>query len=95
MMLESGIQNKIIKHLRSRGAIVNKTISMSKSGWPDIVGCYKGRFIGIEVKRPGKKPTPLQEFKLAELAAAGAYVGAATSVAEARALLDSLDKALS
>ena len=80
--------------LKAKGAICNKTIGMSKAGWPDLICCFKGRFVGLEVKKPGQKATKLQEFKLAELKTAGAYVGAATSVDEARALLDSLDKAL-
>lgn len=89
-MKESAIQTKIIKYLESQGAVVNKTIGMSKAGWPDIVGVYKGRFIGVEVKRPGKKPTPLQEFKLEELAKAGALVGVATSVDDAQKLMSGL-----
>lgn len=27
------------------------------AGLPDILGCHKGRFIGIEVKAPGKEDT--------------------------------------
>ena len=30
------------------------------SGVPDIVGCYKGRFFGIECKAGDNKPTALQ-----------------------------------
>lgn len=30
------------------------------SGVPDIVGCYHGRFFGIECKAGKNKPTPLQ-----------------------------------
>ena len=88
---EQAIQNKIIKYLLLLGAVVNKTIGMSKAGWPDIIGVYKGRFIGLEVKRPGQKATKLQEFKLAELKAAGAYVCVATSVSDAQTLLEKID----
>lgn len=93
-MKESAIQNKIIKYLESRGAVVNKTIGMSKAGWPDIIGSYKGRFIGLEVKRPGQKPTPLQEFKLNELESTGAYVCVAFSVDDAQSLIDAIDTRL-
>jgi hypothetical protein len=27
---------------------------------PDLIGCLRGRFFAIEVKRPGEQPTPLQ-----------------------------------
>lgn len=94
-MKESAIQNKIMKALLLKGAVVNKTIGMSKAGWPDIIGVYKGYFIGVEVKRPGQKATMLQEFKLNELQSAGAYVCVATSVNEALALLDAVDIQLS
>lgn len=90
-MKESAIQTKIMTYLKSVGAICNKTIGMSKAGWPDIICCYKSRFLGIEVKRPGGKPTKLQEFKLNELKSAGAYVGVATSVSEAQTLVIQVD----
>jgi VRR-NUC domain. len=30
-------------------------------GVPDIIGCYRGRFISIEAKMPGEQPTALQK----------------------------------
>ena len=30
------------------------------SGVPDIICCYKGRFLGLEAKLPGGRLTPLQ-----------------------------------
>ena len=36
----------------------------SVGGVPDIIGCYKGKFVGMECKAPGKLPTALQlKFK--------------------------------
>ena len=49
------------------------------AGEPDIDACVKGRSVQIEVKRPGEKPTPLQERRLAEWQAAGAITMVATS----------------
>ena len=89
-MKESAIQSKILKWLESIGAVCNKTIGMSKAGWPDIICCFKGRFIGVEVKRPGLKPTPLQEYKINELNEAGGIAGAATSVEETKELIKEL-----
>lgn len=37
----------------------------------DDLVCIKGRFIGIEYKAPGKKPTPRQEQTMAAIKAAG------------------------
>lgn len=38
-----------------------------KSGVPDIVGCYKGRFFGIECKAGKGKVTALQQKNLDEI----------------------------
>ena len=38
-----------------------------KSGVPDIVGCYKGFFFGIECKAGNNKITALQEKNLKEI----------------------------
>ena len=32
----------------------------AKAGVSDILACIKGRFVAIEVKRPGNKPTAVQ-----------------------------------
>ena len=38
-----------------------------KSGVPDIVGCYEGKFFGIECKAGANKPTVLQEKNLRDI----------------------------
>jgi Holliday junction resolvase len=42
-----------------------------KSGVPDIIGCWIGLLFAIEVKRPGKEPTPVQRKRMAEITEAG------------------------
>ena len=37
------------------------------SGVPDIIACYQGRFIGIECKANGNKPTDLQQKNLTDI----------------------------
>lgn len=68
-MSEQSIQNKMIKKLESKGAYVVKVISASKKGVPDIIACYKGKFLGIEVKRPETRNnvSPLQQFNLSKI----------------------------
>ena len=55
-MREKNIENKIKSYLKSKGAYYVKYFgnSFSQVGVPDILACYKGRFIGIEVKAPTK-----------------------------------------
>jgi len=79
-----------MKWLESEGVLAYKTIALSKAGLPDIMGVYNGQHIHLEIKRPGQKPTKLQEFKLSQLSAAGSLGGVATSVGEAKLLLKDL-----
>tara|TARA_R100000935_G_scaffold41035_1_gene62569 strand:- start:787 stop:1014 length:228 start_codon:yes stop_codon:yes gene_type:complete len=37
------------------------------SGVPDIIACYQGKFIGIECKANGNKPTALQQKNLQDI----------------------------
>ena len=48
------------------------------NGVPDIVGCYRGRFVAIEIKRPGQRPTALQRHRLDQIASAGGVAVVAT-----------------
>ena len=43
------------------------------SGVPDIIASYRGKFIGIECKANGNKPTALQNRNLSEIRKAGGY----------------------
>lgn len=49
------------------------------SGVPDIIACINGTCWGIEVKRPGKGPTRLQEVMLTQLNASGACTAVGTA----------------
>jgi hypothetical protein len=40
----------------------------------DTLLCYRGRFIAVEAKAPGKQPTPRQRFTTREIRAAGGKV---------------------
>jgi len=67
---ESAIQSKILKALREHGGWWVKYHPgprYGQPGVPDIIGCYYGRFVGLEVKRPGQKPTKLQEVTHEEI----------------------------
>lgn len=60
--------------------------ALGESGHPDIDGCSGGRSIKIEMKRPGKKPTPIQMARLRQWREAGAIVGWATSASQVQQL---------
>ena len=85
-MLEKEIVNAIKKALTKKGAWVVKTHgSLHIAGLPDLIVCYEGRFIGIEVKRPEtlNTVTPRQQAVLDRINAAGGTAFVATSVEEA------------
>ena len=52
------------------------------SGIPDIIACWEGKFISIEVKRQGKEPTEIQWNRMHEITAHGgiAFWGTAAKV---------------
>lgn len=62
--IEQHIQTSIMRYIKSIGGLPIKQNQIgiyAQAGVPDIIACIKGRFVAIEVKRPGKKPEPIQE----------------------------------
>jgi hypothetical protein len=72
---EGKVKQKIKAFLVSVGAwyCMPATGGFGKSGVPDFLVCWKGKFIGIEAKAPGKagNTTTLQNQQLAEIRTAG------------------------
>ena len=72
---EKKVKRKVVEVLKQFGAYYFYPVTggFGASGVPDIVGCYKGRFLGIEVKADMKKnkPTALQQKNLREIDAQG------------------------
>lgn len=71
-------------YLESIGAYIVKptTMGFGKSGVPDRIFCYRGRFGSVEVKREGKQPTKLQWERINDIATANgsAFWGTAKNV---------------
>lgn len=63
---ERRIKSKVVDQLKQLGAYYFYPVTggFGSSGVPDIVGCYRGRFFGIECKANGNKPTELQKMNL-------------------------------
>ena len=66
---EKKVKDKVKKILKDNGVYFFSPVTggYGSSGVPDIVGCYKGRFVGIETKAGSGKPTALQDKNLAEI----------------------------
>ena len=59
---ESKVKKRVKKILDDIGAYHFSPMAtgFGRSGVPDIIACYKGKFIGIECKSGDNKPTLLQ-----------------------------------
>ena len=55
-----------------------------KKGVPDIIGCFKGKFFGIELKAPGKLATDWQVKQLQDIYRAGGESHVACDVAKVK-----------
>lgn len=91
-MSEQTIQSNIIKFLEGKDAYVVKVVSASKKGVPDLLACYKGLFIGIEVKTPKTKSNTsmLQKYNLDCIRECGGISMVACSVSEVEDVINTL-----
>jgi hypothetical protein len=95
MQPERKLVSKIQAYLEAQGARsfkIHGDDSYQEAGIPDLLVCWRGRFIGLEVKLPGNTPSPLQEKVLREISRAGGIAEVVTSVEQVRNLLAKLEK---
>lgn len=95
MKKESGIQSDCLDYLRGNKKKQVKGIGgwwlnfhggdpYMPRGLPDIIGCYRGRFVAFEVKRPGEAPRKIQGKVMRTLKAAGALTAVVYSVEDVK-----------
>lgn len=95
MKKERDIQKEILKILKEYGGWwlnFHGGDPYMPRGIPDIIGCYKGRFVALEVKRPGEKPRAIQRKTLKTLEAAGARTAVVYSVDDVKKVIDEIGK---
>ena len=73
MTPEKKVKMKVVEILKGFGVyyFYASTGGYGASGVPDIICCYKSRFIGIECKAGKGKTTALQEKNIAQIIAQG------------------------
>lgn len=95
-MTEAQLQRQLAQALRDRGAWAVKVHgnSFQSKGTPDILCCYRGKFIAIEVKRAGKvhTVTKLQRHQLDGITDAGGIALVVTDWPQLKGILDYLDR---
>jgi hypothetical protein len=92
MTPEKKVKEKVKKLLAEHGAyyFMPATGGYGKSGVPDLVACIDGRFVGIECKANGGKPTALQDKNLMDIIGKGgiSILVDETGIGSLKALLD-------
>lgn len=89
MTPEGAVKNAVKRYLKARGVWFFCPVSngMGVHGIPDFICCWRGRFLGIECKAPGKRrnTSAMQDHQIMAIHKAG---GAAVVVDDA----DQLDE---
>ena len=69
MTPEAKVKKVVVNQLRNLGAYYFYPVTggYGRSGVPDIVGCYQGKFFGIECKAGKNTPTRLQQINLDDI----------------------------
>jgi Holliday junction resolvase len=72
---EAKVKRVVVAQLKELGAYYFYPVTggYGRSGVPDIVGCYRGRFFAFECKAGANKPTALQQKNLDEITATGGF----------------------
>lgn len=94
-MNEKAIVKKIVAAIKRRGAYVIKTHgSPALAGVPDLLVCYKGFFVALEVKTPKTQNnlSPRQRHSIAMISEAGGVAAVVWTVDQATQLLDYIDR---
>jgi hypothetical protein len=88
---EGKLVESIKAYLRGRGAFVFKVHagedSFQEVGLPDLIVCWRGHFLGLEVKLPGQKPSPRQRHILRQISEAQGIAAVVHSVEEVEKIL--------
>ena len=92
-MGESAIQKKIRLEIERRGGFVLKQQASiySTNGAPDLVCCYRGKFLAIEVKQPGEEPRKIQLHRQKQIRKSGGICEVCDCVEDVIVLLDHED----
>lgn len=88
MKSEKSIEAAVTKYAKAQGCLCYKFVSPSNRGVPDriIIG-PTGKVLFLELKAPGKVPTPLQAHTLQQMFDKGAAAHWADSLDNAKVLI--------
>ena len=94
-MLERDIVTAIKRYLLTLGDAVffwkEHGSVYGTNGVPDIICCYKGRFLGLECKLPGGRLTKLQKRTIEKINRAGGVACRVESVEDVKRVIERVD----
>lgn len=90
-VLEKDIEKKIVAYAKSKGCLCYKFTSPAQRAVPDRIIVTPHGVVGfLEVKRPGNKPTPLQNREMDKLIRQECFVEWHDTVEGAKEFIDDL-----
>ena len=94
MKSEAQAQAEILNDLRQLGPTcwVIKAAVCNERGVPDILCCYRGRFVGLEVKTAKGRISGPQRVQNERIGAAGGRAVVVRSIADVRVVLKHIDR---
>ena len=90
-MIEQDLVNQIKKYLQTKKDIFfwkEHGGQYGTAGIPDIIVCYKGKFIAFECKKPGGKPTILQKITINKIIKAKGIAVVVYSLDEVKEIIE-------
>ena len=92
-MKEGTLVKEIRTYMEDKGAYMENIWGggYQAAGIPDLIGCYKGTFVGIEVKLDYNKPSKLQEVKLQMINNAGGEGIVAYGIDDVEKMIERID----
>ena len=90
--MASKLQTRTLKYLKTLkpDCWAIKVMSANERGVPDILCCYKGRFIGIEIKEPKERVAGNQHEQHIRIAAAGGVAIVARDLETVKMMMEGL-----
>jgi Holliday junction resolvase len=91
---EKNVEDAIKAYLVRKGAFTIKVFAneMQGKGLPDLIVCYKGRYLAFEVKAPNGRVAKIQKATLRRIAKAGGIIASPRSLDEVRTIIEQIDQ---
>jgi len=62
-----------------------------RSGIPDIIICYKGKFVALECKAMGRRPSLLQQVTINKIERAGGIAACVWSLDDVKKIIEAIE----